>query len=143
MRLHEAASSVRHAIETTDLSGRGGNLADFPQRCCHHATKLLAAHLWQSGWTGLKVATGRRNGDAHSEHVWLQAGDVIVDITADQFDEGLGPVVVARCSEWHAAWNPALEPLHEDRLAGWQAAEGDVFDAYRKIMSTLASEVRR
>jgi hypothetical protein len=44
-----------------------------------------------------------KRGD-HS-HVWLQQGNVILDITADQFpDFPHGPVYVGSDGDWHAAF---------------------------------------
>ena len=37
------------------------------------------------------------------EHVWLRQNDIVIDITADQFDEGQAKVIVTRHSPWHAA----------------------------------------
>jgi len=142
-RMRQEAVRVRRAIEATDLSDCECTLSDFPRRCCHHGTKILAYHFWESGWTDLKVASGQRNRKPFHEHVWLQVVGITIDITADQFGKSRPPVIVRRRSPWHEAWKPKLEALDQKRLTGWRTHEGEVFDAYRKVMAALRSEARQ
>jgi hypothetical protein len=74
------------------------------------ASKLLAKHLVEvEGITPVEgVANGRRklksadrDGPIEQSHFWLEVGGYIVDITADQFDESLDPVIVTRDRTWH------------------------------------------
>jgi hypothetical protein len=140
--LRKQAIRVRRTIENMDRTGYECNLTNFPKGCCHHGSKLLAYHLWESGWTDLKVAKGRRNRKPFQVHIWLLVDGVIVDITADQFGKSHPPVIVKRRSAWHEAWKPEVEVLDRKRLASWRTHEGEAFDAYRAIMAILHREVR-
>lgn len=123
-RLRREAARVRHAMEATDLSDCGYNFDSFPTNCCHHAVKLLAIHLGAGGWGDLRMAKGCHDAGPVHEHVWLNVGDILVDLTADQFGDGLGPVIVTRHSPWHDAWHPEFEPIKDSSLITWKTAEG-------------------
>jgi hypothetical protein len=144
-QLRDEAAKVRQAIETTERDEmRAGNLALFPTECCDHAMKLLALHLSLLGFTGLSKARGeRRFGEVPRYHIWLVCQGVILDITADQFDEGQAQVIVTRRSRWHEAWNPELEPIDEELLALWPGADGVFFDVYCEILGKLSPGGRR
>lgn len=43
----------------------------------------------------------RGEGDGRHSHAWIKQGDIIIDITADQFDEIETPVIVTNASAWH------------------------------------------
>ena len=138
-QLRGEAVKVRHAIEATERDEkRAGNLARFPAQCCDHAMRILALHLSHLGFKELAKARGeRRAGAVPDYHVWLVCQGVILDITADQFSEGQGPVVVTRRSSWHTAWKPERESLDEYRLSLWRDGQGSVFDVYREILGQL------
>ena len=139
-KLRSEAILVRSAIKATDLRNCGFTLSDFPKSSCHHAVKLLAFHLSELGWSKLQRVTGTRNDDPRYPHLWLLAGDVIIDITADQFaGEGQPPVTVTRRSPWHETWKFKAEPFDEKILAGWRMEKRDDYEVYRKIMANLGS----
>jgi hypothetical protein len=126
----------------TDLRDCGLNLSAFPDYCCHHAVMLLAFHLFECGWVDLHAALGTRNDDIRNQHLWLRSGEILVDITADQFGEGQLPVIATRCSPWHEAWKPTLEPLNRPNVLCWLSMANPVSSAYRKIMVSLITVVR-
>ncbi len=140
-RLKAEAVRVRHAIEATPKSERGGMLVKFPKKCCHHGVKLLALHFSGLGLTGLVRAQGERRRIGMC-HVWLEHRGVIVDITVDQFGKRLPPVIVTRRSRWHEAWMPEHEPIAENLLSRWREADPDVYDVYRAYRSVLARLAR-
>jgi hypothetical protein len=144
-RLREEATRVRRAIEQTERDERtAGNLASFPRQCCDHGMSLLALHLSRLGFSGLKRAKGERRppDDYPVFHVWLRWKDVLLDITADQFGEGLPPVVVDRRSPWHEAWKPRVETVNKRLLTLWLTKEGGIYDVYRAVMAALHGEAR-
>ncbi len=139
-RIKSEAAKLRGAIEATERDEQtAGNLASFPRQCCDHGVRLLALHLSRLGFGDLKKARGERPSQITypTFHVWLRWRDVTIDITADQFNEGLPPVVVARRSPWHTAWKPKLEPIGASLLDRWLNEEGGVFDACRAILAKL------
>ncbi len=103
IRIREVAEKFRGALEKARCDSTVPNMAGFPLDCCHHASRLLNLYIHEH--TDMEIFD-EVCGEYHTkEHCWLERGDVIVDITADQFDEGLPAVVVTRHSDWHAAWN--------------------------------------
>jgi hypothetical protein len=111
-RVQIAASDFRAAIEKCDKRSLGIEFEDFPRGSCGAATQLLGKYLRDRGLGDFRYVSGwrRRAGDTqpHS-HAWLRQGDVIVDITADQFEETQGPVVATTDSGWHDAFEDRQE----------------------------------
>lgn len=103
--IRTVATRFRAAIEATDFGGHDFNLTNFPKDCCHHAAALLRLYLFDQGLGLFDKAEGRRPDGR--EHVWVRQNDIVIDITADQFDEGQAKVIVTRHSPWHAAWQLA------------------------------------
>jgi hypothetical protein len=111
-RVRIAASDFRAAIEKCDKRRLGIEFEDFPRGSCGVVTQLLGKYLRDRGLGDFRYVSGwrRREGDTqpHS-HAWLRQSDIIVDITADQFGETLGPVVVTSDSRWHDAFKDRQE----------------------------------
>jgi hypothetical protein len=129
-----------------------GNLAGFPTECCNHASMLLAMYFYDCGinmdgfvWGGAKLSKA-----PVVEHIWLEKGELVIDITADQFNgsraSGLRPVIVSRTSAWHAVLP------RESRAPGWvnegkaayftrQSKEfyGPVYATLRPILERLSA----
>src|SRR5215467_5971474 len=95
--LRELASAFRSAIERTDRKELPITFEHFPLGSCGDTTDLLAEFLKDCGCGAFRRVCGMRG---HS-HAWLVADGVIVDITADQFDDMSERVIVAARSQWH------------------------------------------
>lgn len=100
------AGAFRAALESADRSRLPVTLQAFPQGACGDAALLLAKFLEQHGHGGFDYMLGWRDGWSHA---WLQRGQLVVDITADQFDEVGEPVIVCDGSPWHAAFDGEAE----------------------------------
>ena len=107
--IRDAATRFRAAIEATDFSGHDFNLHIFPKDCCHHAAPLLRLYLFDEGLGLFDKVEGQRLDDR--QHVWLSRPGIVIDITADQFNEGQAKVIVTRHSPWHAAWQLGVSKL--------------------------------
>jgi hypothetical protein len=46
-------------------------------------------------------------------HVWIEQNGLIVDVTADQFDDVDDPVIVTRDGAWHSEFEPIAGDNHE------------------------------
>ncbi|GFO53188.1 hypothetical protein GMSM_01950 [Geomonas sp. Red276] len=99
----------RHAFlfrEALVRSARKGvslpTLRDFPRGSCADASLLLAKHLQEKGWGAAFLVVGERRGQRHA---WLGLLDVIIDITADQFEDQPCTVIVSTESSWHSTFN--------------------------------------
>jgi hypothetical protein len=99
--------ACRHQIEAA--SGPSGHIAfqAFPHGACGDTSDLLVRFLIERHGYDAKVAVGTKG--QHQTHAWVVVEDLIIDITADQFD-GQPPVIVTDESPWHAAWASSLRP---------------------------------
>jgi hypothetical protein len=97
--IRAAAERFRAAIVAfpdTKLVG----LNNFPRGSCGDASVLLGQYLYDAGFGIWDYVSGERVDDLWS-HAWIEKDGVIVDITADQFDEVDAKVIVTRDHEWH------------------------------------------
>jgi hypothetical protein len=137
-RLRKLATKLRQAIEDADRGDERCGLINFPRECCDHAVRLLALYLSSLGFEGLNKAHGIwRGGNRERHHVWLEHEGTIIDITADQFGESLGRVIVTRRSPWHDAWEPELEPIDEQQLQIWRTKTTEIFPVYLDILASV------
>src|SRR5271163_4521740 len=104
VELKSAATKFRLAIERCDRRRLSDTFQDFPKGSCGDAALLLRAFLQDQGLGTFQYALGWRDGnDGRHSHAWLAAGGLVVDITADQFQEIDEKVIVTENSGWHAA----------------------------------------
>ncbi len=96
--LKNAASRFRELIVGTPKNSLPISLQGFPNGSCGDATLLLGHYLAEQGYGEFRYYLGWRGGKSHA---WLQSGSVIVDITADQFEDFDDPVFVSDRSPWH------------------------------------------
>jgi hypothetical protein len=96
----EAATRFRLAIETTEKSRLSAGFRRFPWGSCGDASVLLGKFLKDQGFGDFTLVVGRSEG---SQHAWLEQNDIVVDITADQFD-GFGGVIHVGDDIWRRAF---------------------------------------
>jgi hypothetical protein len=116
LALKQIASDFRFALESLAPSIRPIGLENFPHRACGDTSLLLGAYLVDLGIHGFKYICGYRGSysdGSRSSHAWLHRDGLIIDLTADQFDDGPGPVLVVQDSDWHRTFDWA-EPSAAD-----------------------------
>ena len=96
----DAARRFRRAAEQGGLVSVG--LQAFPRGACGDTSELLGQYLLDSGLGEWTYRFGWFSGHSHA---WLERDGVVVDITADQFAEGLPPVIVTLDHSWHARFD--------------------------------------
>ena len=79
--------------------------ASFPKETCGHCSILLGLYLQEIGCLEVQYVCGEREFGRRKSHAWLEIGNVIVDITADQFPERAEPVVVTQDRTWHGKFH--------------------------------------
>ncbi|HEC73707.1 MAG TPA: hypothetical protein ENI26_04945 [Methylophaga aminisulfidivorans] len=87
--VYAAARDFRSAIEACS-SSLGVSFKSFPSGACGDVTPLLGTYLIGRGFGEFQYMLGNygsRGDDGWSSHAWLQSGDLVVDITADQFHD--------------------------------------------------------
>ena len=106
---------------------------------CDHASEMLAEYLLACGFGDWACAV---RSPAHGQgHTWLERGDWIVDITADQFSGRasygrVGPAIVMRDRTWHERHFP--HSRRQKRL-GVDVMFGAVLDRARADYTILSS----
>ena len=133
------AKRFRRAIETTPKSTLPLGFAEFPSGSCADASIILGAYLHDQGHGSFALfrgSRGRMDDDTYGTHAWLIQDDLIVDITADQFDDVDPAVIVSRDSKWHNQFrtegrNVAHFNTYDDRT------RGGLSGAYRTVLDTL------
>ncbi|RSC20992.1 hypothetical protein EFR00_00415 [Rhizobium sophoriradicis] len=123
-QLEILARRFRDAIEQAPADQLPVTMQNFPTGACGDATLLLGHYLKAQGLDAFDYVLGER--DDHS-HAWVQQGDIIIDITADQFAEIDRPIIVTANPDWHNEFK--AEVLHE--------ADFTIYDAY--TAATLAA----
>lgn len=90
---------IRMAFEEMDKAGIPVTFKNFPKGACGDTCEVLAEILKELGHGGFTYVAGRRkNGNSHA---WLEQAGMVVDITADQFDEIYEAVYVGPKNGWY------------------------------------------
>jgi hypothetical protein len=98
------AVRFRRAIEQVPEAQRLITMQKFPRDSCGDASLLLGAYFVDVGIKGFRYICGERgshDAGTWTTHAWLQRGPLVVDITADQFDDAPARVIVEENSAWH------------------------------------------
>lgn len=114
----------------------------FPGGACSDASLVLGAVLDDAGHRGFECAWGEivKPDGTRPSHGWLQRGDLIIDITADQFDDVTETVIVSRDSAWHRKWRiVTMSPgdLKEHKIT--EVAE--LYTLYHEVNKFLALQL--
>lgn len=109
-QIKQCAASVRAALEGISAEERPIGFKLFPRGACGDASLVLAAILRDEGLGNFRYVCGLTHNDIGNEsHAWLCGEGLIVDITADQFNDGMPPVFVEPESDWHNRWEDVVE----------------------------------
>ena len=117
-RLKSEATEVRRFLE-----GEGRELSDFfrnfPIGACGNASDLLGEWIMEKHSLALEYVNGDRNGKSHG---WLEIDGLAVDITSDQFPDGLGGVYCGELNDFFSSFkaqvrstpvvSPMLKPVY-------------------------------
>ena len=133
-RLHIECERFRHALISADKRFLPITLRDFPFGACGDATLLLAKYLDQQGFGLFDYMLGNRG--EHS-HAWLQRGELIVDITADQFPDVVETIIVTTNSPWHLTFQGEPENVADYEIYD-QRTRAVLGMAYTTILATVA-----
>ncbi|MEZ8188251.1 MULTISPECIES: hypothetical protein [Shewanella] len=120
--MRDDLEKIRIAFEKVDKSNLPITFSNFPHGACGDTCEVLAEILLELGHGTFQYVAGRReNGNSHA---WLQRDSIIVDITADQFDEISEHVYVGSLNDWYRSFEVQQE--HEagySRLGARSRAE--------------------
>lgn len=107
-QIERIATAFRTAVLQLNKSTWPVCLQQFPTGACGDASLLLGTLLEERGQGQFEYICGIRSesisGHPAPSHAWLELGGLIVDVTADQFDEVSDSVIVSVNSGWHRSW---------------------------------------
>lgn len=83
--LNQLVQRFWQALRSAPFDTESGNLSRFPDECCHHASILFAIYLLRNCSEECEVVSATGVSDPNTTHVWLELGNVIIDLTCGQF----------------------------------------------------------
>jgi hypothetical protein len=139
VELHRIAGAFRAGL----AAARWPNyMPAFPRACCGTACDLLGLYLLDHGQGTARYVWGEKTVQQTDEeypqsqsHAWLVLNGFIIDITADQFDEGQESVIVCRDSAWHRNWT-----VRSKRPVGWRP-DNEFSTVYAFAMKSAVKEL--
>ncbi len=110
IRLKQLSKKFRDAILKCDLSELCSSLTSFPIESCADASMLLGTYLIDNGIGAFNLIKGKRGeGNFLETHYWLERDNIIVDITANQFDDVNEEVVITGLdSSWYNSFKKEI-----------------------------------
>lgn len=83
-----------------DRRFRDAGIFMFPAGCCDFSSELLAIHLQNKDMQNTYLYV-RGHDELERYHAWVECNDYIIDITADQFPEINGNIIISKSSQFH------------------------------------------
>ena len=109
-QIRECARRVRAALESLKPEQLPIGLIMFPCGACGDACLILGAALQDQKLGDFRYVCGlTHKDDGNESHAWLVGEGLIIDITADQFEDGMPAVYVDAGSDWHERWTDVVE----------------------------------
>lgn len=104
------AACTRFRTALDEQEAMPANVKDFPLGACGDTTEMLGQYLDDRGFGVWMYIQGHRDTDGWT-HAWLERDGVVIDITADQFEDVTEPVIVSATSTWHGTeFRPVSSP---------------------------------
>ncbi len=102
-RIATAAKHLRDLLERIPASECYPGYEGFPHGWCGHASELLCTYLNDLRLSSVEsfYVMGEHHTPHYQSHAWVEAGDLIIDITADQFAAELPQVWLTTDRGWH------------------------------------------
>ncbi len=138
--IRSVASRFRTAIEACDRSMLPDSFEEFPRGSCGDVTPLLGTYIIEHGFGPFDYVLGER-GSSNCTHAWLRQGQLDVDITADQFTDAPGPIIVCINSPWHWTFRQRIEHVADFRIYD-EHTVSSLKAAYGLILSVAISGLR-
>jgi hypothetical protein len=136
--IRDFAARFRAALDHLDRESLSVGFQQFPLGACGDTCLLLGTALIERGLGEFQYICGHNHhGGNFESHTWLEAHAVIVDITADQFNEGMPPVFVGEEAGWHGKWSNRTNLGTGDYHLWNEGSAGELSRSYKLIMDSL------
>lgn len=135
----EFATRFREAMEEVDLEAMAIGFRMFPRGACSDTSLLLGTALKDHGLGVFRyICASKSEGGSFESHAWLRADGLIVDITADQFKDGMPPVFVGEDTGWYKQWGDVTDLSDGDYRQCTGGYAGELEGSYRLVLAALA-----
>jgi len=138
-KIYFYAKKFRLAVEQCDKTTLPDTFRDFPRGSCGDTCLILAKYLKDSDMGVFNYVLGKiyKDNQNYYTHAWLLQSQIIVDITADQFDSVEQKVIVSTNSNWHKKFNiESKTPAEIERYDPFTRAE--LLDCYNRVIKYIA-----
>jgi hypothetical protein len=140
-RIEQLAHKLRSVIETVPRQDLPVGMRSFPKGACGNSAILLGAYFTNFEIEGFVYVQGKRGSRKHNtyaSHAWLSRETLVVDITADQFSDAPGPVIVADPSPWHQTFRAQELTAPGDYRILWNRfGVDDLYRLYTRLHTRL------
>ncbi|MCX6164801.1 MAG: hypothetical protein NTU73_08095 [Ignavibacteriae bacterium] len=123
----------RRAIENCNKNLLPVSLQSFPTGSCGDASLILAHYLKEKRFGEFDYILGGRMGKSHG---WLAQGEIIIDITADQFEDNNESVIVTINSKWHDEFNGEKSHIADLNIYD-ENTRSTLLCAYKEIIKNI------
>jgi hypothetical protein len=130
------ASKFRKAIDECDKSLLPSPFNNIPSGCCKEASFILANYLKEKGFGNFDYISGIRMNRTHG---WLLQDEIIIDITADQFEDNNENVIVSVNSKWHKEFNGVNQNI-ADLNTYDEKSRSILLSAYNEILKKIKTQ---
>jgi len=140
-RIEQLAHNLRSVLEAVPRQDLPVGMRSFPKGACGNSAILLGAYFANYEIEGFVYVQGRRGSrdqNTSASHAWLARETLVVDITADQFSDAPGPVIVADPSPWHQTFRTKAYTDPGDRGILWNRFGIDeLYRLYNRLHTSL------
>jgi hypothetical protein len=123
----------RRAIEECDKTLLPISFNAFPKGSCGDASLILSHYLKEKGYGEFDYILGGRMGKSHG---WLKQNDIIIDITADQFEDNNEKVIVTVNPIWHNEFKGEKQHIADLNIYD-ENSKTSLLNAYKEILKNI------
>ncbi|MFW5794860.1 MAG: hypothetical protein ACOCV1_05210 [Bacillota bacterium] len=139
-KIFNLAYNFRKAIEFTSSKDLIITLQNFPKGSCGDASLLLARYLQENDISPIYYTYGIKSTSKKSispSHAWLKYKDLIIDITANQFDEISKKVIVTTNNKLYSGFKIRDRFVADYRNRYNKADVLDLDNSYKQIIKNI------
>lgn len=132
--LYEACLKFRKAINRTPKENLSIRFKEFPNGSCGDTCLILGSYLHDSGFGVFNYVCGERN---EWSHAWLEKNGIIVDITADQFEDCNIDVYVGEKNSFYQSFDKDFCHIYYESLNAKSLKTDRLWKDYKVICQFL------
>ncbi|AFV05408.1 hypothetical protein [Dehalobacter sp. CF] len=132
--LKELCSQFRNAIIIYGIKKLPISFHAFPMGSCGDTSLLLGKYLDEMELGQFNYVCGQLG---RQSHAWLEKDGIIVDITADQFDDATEEIIVTDNNDFHKRFEEKSRRLYIDSFGNSDFVDIELLPAYYKIIGCI------